>query len=208
MAQFFALIVSRIGALVATSVGISMADSPFLFYADILAAAVLISGTLYIVIDEAFSFKSDNDEETQITEKQEEVSSNNSPEQNPKRPPIGPFVSLTAKELIETFAQLLEDRYYFTPNEYGYYGNSGSSSYVRRIPGGQERAIRFFNQNTVNHVEQAEIKDKDGQVKGYIRKMSDGTQYVYRSVSSSDGTSVVEIFNSPTVKNQKIHFID
>ncbi len=92
----------------------------------------------------------------------------------------------------------------------GYFGEASShkgKSNVRIVKSSNpaRTALEFANKATKNYLAFIPIKGK-----GYRCIMKDGTEIVYRWVSSSkDRSPVIEmtVFNLSRVKSQKIHFV-
>ncbi|MBR7019803.1 MAG: hypothetical protein IKI15_01955 [Lachnospiraceae bacterium] len=104
-----------------------------------------------------------------------------------------------------------EDRF---PVNNGYFGQPGESSdnSVRHIESNNpiDTAKEFYDQIAYGSDEHA-IYDKNGNEKGLIAKLADGTCITYREKSNSDGSPAVSISirestNPAGIKNQKIHF--
>ncbi|TCS75532.1 hypothetical protein [Effusibacillus lacus] len=91
----------------------------------------------------------------------------------------------------------------FAPDENGFYGTKGlGGSHTRNLPGGDNAA-----QDLMKELTQGATKiEQKGNVT--IAHMPDGQRVVYRPISSSDGTPVVEIHGKGAIKEQKIHFVD
>ena len=92
----------------------------------------------------------------------------------------------------------------------GYFGEKGQGgTHTRNIASSDpvKTAKSFYDTASYGGIES---RMENG--KGYTSNMADGTVLSYRKVSTSDGTSVVEInikksINNSGVKHQKIHFI-
>ncbi len=94
----------------------------------------------------------------------------------------------------------------------GRFGDSSPSTgnYTRNIASDNPKAtaIDFYNKIALGGIEHS----YDGGVRK-ITNMADGTIISWRSISHSDGTSVVEInikgsSRTGGIKNQKIHFVE
>lgn len=92
----------------------------------------------------------------------------------------------------------------------GYFGKKGQGrSFTRNISSNDpiSTAKSFYDKAAYGGIE---YKMQNG--KGIYTKMADGTVLSYRKISSSDGTSVVEMNieksnRSGGIKYQKIHFV-
>lgn len=90
----------------------------------------------------------------------------------------------------------------------GYFGDKGQGrTFTRNISSDspEKMATEFYDTASYGGIENTYSKGK-------YTKLSDGTIMSYREISTSDGTSVVEInirqsSNSAGVKFQKIHFM-
>lgn len=90
----------------------------------------------------------------------------------------------------------------------GYFGDKGQGrTFTRNISSdsSEKMATEFYDTASYGGIENTYSKGK-------YTKLSDGTIMSYREISTSDGTSVVEInirqsSNSAGVKFQKIHFM-
>lgn len=102
---------------------------------------------------------------------------------------------------VMTVANLKKSGYFGEPS-----GHKGKSSVRNVVSSNPARtALEFMNKASKNYMAFIPIKGK-----GYRCIMKDGTEIVYRWVSSSkDKSPVVEmtVFNLDRVKSQKIHFV-
>jgi RHS repeat-associated protein len=95
-----------------------------------------------------------------------------------------------------------KDSTQFSPNENGYYGIPGSSSKVRNLSGGDNKAREFFDEVTSGYA--SETVYPNGAT---VRTMNDGTTITYRSVSNSvDSSPAIDINGGSSFRSQKIHF--
>lgn len=101
------------------------------------------------------------------------------------------------------------------PYSGGYFGKVGKSgnTHVRNIESDDPVADskKFYDKIARGGVE-SPIKDKNGNVKGHLSKMADGSIVSWREVSNSDGSPAVDIniersSDSGGIKQQKIHFV-
>jgi hypothetical protein len=106
-------------------------------------------------------------------------------------------------------AASLKESYKFNPNT-GYFGDKGDSprSSVRHIESEDplKTAKDFYDKASYGGKEE---KLEDGKLKTI---MKDGTVLIFREISNSDGTPVVQINiqssnNNGGIKKQKIHFV-
>lgn len=92
----------------------------------------------------------------------------------------------------------------------GYFGEQGRGrSFVRNIESNDPTSTAKDFYDTASH---GGIEETMNNGKGYVTKMKDGSILSYREVSSSDGSSTVEINirqsdDHGNIKYQKIHFV-
>lgn len=103
-------------------------------------------------------------------------------------------------------------KYSLSNGYFGTKGNSGDAS-VRHIKSSNPSctAKDFYDTIAKGGIE-SNIYDSNGNIKGGITKMADGTIVTWRNVSNSDGSPAIDIniqeSNNPAgIKGQKIHFV-
>lgn len=98
----------------------------------------------------------------------------------------------------------------------GYFGSKSQTSTSKKIRNiASENPVatakQFYDEAAHGGI-QHNIYDGNGNIKGYVTKLKDGTTITWRHTSSSDGTPAVDInvkksTDKAGVKEQKIHFI-
>lgn len=97
----------------------------------------------------------------------------------------------------------------------GYFGSKGNSNdnSIRHISSEDPSATaQSFYDSIAHGGYERYIYDKNGNVKGAVTKLSDGTMITWRETSSSDGSPAIDINidgsnSSSGIKTQKIHFV-
>ena len=93
----------------------------------------------------------------------------------------------------------------FEPNESGYFGEKGEGRGHTRNLQGDEKVAESFMNNQLKHSDAKLLKQDNNMT---IYQNPDGQRIVFRKISSSDGTPVVEIHGQGKFKPQKIHFVN
>ncbi len=108
----------------------------------------------------------------------------------------------------------LKDNYLFSDGYLGKKGASSSNSHVRNITSADPNATakNFYDKAAYGGIENDIYNKKTGAIIGHKTNLADGSIISWRSISSSDGSPVVEInieksTSNGGVKQQKIHFV-